>query len=289
VAECLSEEIKLKISLSLKGRKLSPAHKAKIGEGNRGKVRTDAMKRHLHNMLIGYQTPKEIRAKISAKVSGKNHPLYGKHHSSKTKAKLSQVAKARWCNPVIAKRYWQAFNKKPNKAEMRLLNILNRYFPDEWDYVGNGKLLIDGKCPDFTNINGRKQLIELFGDYWHTLENPQDRINIFQKYGYITLIIYERELTTPAKLIAKIVAFQSGKKISYGIIDKQLKLSLKYGGHRDYHGINNPNYGHHHSEETKVKMRTNHCNMSGCNNSFYGKHHTEETKNKMKLVWGKRR
>lgn len=289
VTRYLSKETKHKISLAIKGRKLSAEHKAKIGEGNRGKVRTEAMKLHLHNVLVGYQTPDEVRAKISAKVSGKNHPLYGKHHSSKTKAKMSQIHKAIWRDPSKAKKYWESFHKKPNKAELKLLDILNQYFPNEWAYVGNGKLLIDSKCPDFANVNGKKQVIELFGDYWHRLENPQDRINTFQKYGYTTLVIYERELAIPTKLVAKIIAFQSGEEIPYGIIDRQLKLPLKYGGHRDYHGANNPNYGNRYSKETRAKIRANHCDTSGQKNPFYGKHHTKEAKDKMRLAWRERR
>lgn len=29
---------------------------------------------------------------------------------------------------------------------------------------------IGGLCPDFVNCNGKKVIIELFGDYWHDLD-----------------------------------------------------------------------------------------------------------------------
>jgi len=65
-------------------------------------------------------------------------------------------------------------------------------FPNEWKYAGDGSLIIRGKCPDFVNVNGRKLIIEVFGDYWHSeervgknsKEHMQDRINIFSVVGY---------------------------------------------------------------------------------------------------------
>jgi hypothetical protein len=84
---------------------------------------------------------------------------------------------------------------KPNKKEAQLMILLNDLFPHDYKYTGDGKIIIGGKCPDFTNVNGQKKLVELFGDYWHKGEDPSDRINHFLRYGYYTLVIWERELT----------------------------------------------------------------------------------------------
>lgn len=67
--------------------------------------------------------------------------------------------------------------------------------------------MINGKNPDFTNCNGKKKLIELFGDYWHKGEDPQDRINIFKKFGYDTLVIWESELKDINKVKNKVIKF----------------------------------------------------------------------------------
>ena len=37
----------------------------------------------------------------------------------------------------------------------------------EYDFVGDGKIMIGTKNPDFINIKIKK-IIEVFGDYWHT-------------------------------------------------------------------------------------------------------------------------
>lgn len=44
--------------------------------------------------------------------------------------------------------------------------------------------------PDF--IVGNK-CVELFGNYWHKGENPQDRINKFKEVGFDCLVIWESE------------------------------------------------------------------------------------------------
>ncbi len=49
-------------------------------------------------------------------------------------------------------------------------------------------------CPDFFNINGQKKVIEMFGDYWHQGQNPQDKIDRYAKSGFDCLVIWEREL-----------------------------------------------------------------------------------------------
>lgn len=98
----------------------------------------------------------------------------------------------------------------PNKSEIKLKNILNELCPREWDFVGDGQIIIGGKCPDFINVNGQKKLIELYGDYWHQGENTRTRKRIFKKYGFDTLIIWEKELKNISRLEKKIDNFTRG-------------------------------------------------------------------------------
>ena len=57
------------------------------------------------------------------------------------------------------------------------------------------------------NINGRKSLIELYGDYWHKNDNPQDRIDHFKQFGFDTLVIWEKELKDQEMLVNKLQNF----------------------------------------------------------------------------------
>lgn len=112
-----------------------------------------------------------------------------------------------WSDPEYAKWRGQRFHLRPNKPETVLLNILDQLYPGEWKYTGDFSFMINGKNPDFTNINGQKKLIELFGDYWHKDKNPQDRIDTFKPYGWDTLVIWQRELKNLTRVRFKIHGF----------------------------------------------------------------------------------
>lgn len=89
--------------------------------------------------------------------------------------------------------------RKPNKLEKYLDALLQKHCPGQWQYVGDGEIIISGLSPDFINCNGHKAIIEVFGDYWHSESSPVHQTDygrkaIFAKYGYKTLIIWEHEL-----------------------------------------------------------------------------------------------
>jgi len=84
--------------------------------------------------------------------------------------------------------------KSPSKPEQNVTRILNKHFPKQWLYNGNGnaKTIIGGKIPDFININGRKAVIEVFGTYWHRgLFSEPEIINHYRQFGYDCLVIWE--------------------------------------------------------------------------------------------------
>jgi len=106
----------------------------------------------------------------------------------------------------------KTLDKRPNRAEQTLIDIIQRNnLP--FEYVGDGKVIISGLVPDFINTNGRKELIELFGEYWHTIratrptQTEHGRGAIFKKFGYRTLIIWEKELEDESQVVAKIKNF----------------------------------------------------------------------------------
>ena len=96
---------------------------------------------------------------------------------------------------------------KPNKSEAVLLQILEKFQPGDWKYVGDGSFIIAGKNPDFINVNGKKLIIELFGDYWHKGEDPADRAKLFEPYGFKTLVIWHSELSDLGEVVKKVEEF----------------------------------------------------------------------------------
>jgi hypothetical protein len=129
------------------------------------------------------------------------------HSTEEGNRKLVQSAIKLWQNPEFVMKQMLSRDRRPNKPEIFILNILERFFPGQWKYTGDFSFMVGGKNPDFANINGQKKLIEHFGTYYHRGQNRQDRTNHFKKYGFNTLIIWEDELKNEAKIIGKIRSF----------------------------------------------------------------------------------
>jgi hypothetical protein len=86
-------------------------------------------------------------------------------------------------------------------------SIIQLVRPSEFQYVGDGKVIIEGKCPDWINVNGKKQIIEFFGKRWHKPEDEEIRSIYFAKYGYETLVVWESEIKDLDILKEKIRSF----------------------------------------------------------------------------------
>lgn len=96
---------------------------------------------------------------------------------------------------------------KPNGKELELLGLF-RENDLPYKFVGDGKFWIKGKNPDFINTNHQKSLVELFGDYWHKGDDGEERKEIFARYGYRTLIIWEHELDDKQTLLERVKSFE---------------------------------------------------------------------------------
>jgi len=131
------------------------------------------------------------------------------HNKQGVKEKQSQSQTKLWQDPIYRESQLLAMGKAscifPNKFETFFINLFSAVYP-QCGYTGNFTKIIAGKCPDFVDEEGKK-IIELYGDYWHQDNNPQDRIDIFKKYGYDTLVIWEHELKDMNKLHVKLDEF----------------------------------------------------------------------------------
>jgi len=202
----VSGEARSLLSKALKGRTKSDSTKAKMSSSQ--KLR---MANPLNNPQYGKHLTEECKAKISKSSASRLH-------TEETKHKISDAAKLSWQNPEYRDRCIRATiaasHTRPSEPERVVLNLLNEHYPTEWEYVGDGSFILAGKNPDFVNVNGRKQIIEVFGDFWHKGEDPEDRIEIFRHYGYDTLVIWERELKNLDAVLVKVNSFASSCKDS---------------------------------------------------------------------------
>lgn len=172
-----------KSSLSHMGKPLSEQHKQNL----RGKIPWMKGKHHTK------KTKKQMK-KNHADFRGEKSPLFGSHPNEESLRKMLNIS-------------------TPSGPELYLDFILQNHFPDEWEFTGDGGFILHGLCPDFINCNGRKQIIELFGERWHTGKIPLNRTEagrreIFVRSGYDLLVIWDYELVDEKKVIEKIKDFK---------------------------------------------------------------------------------
>ena len=99
---------------------------------------------------------------------------------------------------------------KPNGIEQSFIELLGS-FHLPFKYVGNGEVWLGNRNPDFINTNGKKQVIELLGTYWHPLFDGANRIEHYKQYGFDCLAIWEDEFKNPLKLGKKVKVFSQVK------------------------------------------------------------------------------
>jgi len=109
---------------------------------------------------------------------------------------------------MIYQRKHGQFCQTPNKVEKQLQELINKnHLP--FKYVGNGEVYLGNRNPDFINTNGKKQVIELFGTYWHPVFDVSQRKEHYKQYGFDCLTVWEDELACPEKVTSKIKRFAS--------------------------------------------------------------------------------
>jgi G:T-mismatch repair DNA endonuclease (very short patch repair protein) len=166
--------------------------------------------------LKGVPKSEEWKLKASlAKIRDKNpmrNPVCTRRMGDAKKGKPNPKVKEFWRlhkDDQIKKMMIGAATKRPNKLELKLIGIIERNrLP--FRAVGNWQVILGGKCPDFLSVNGKKQLLELFGNYWHTVkarESVQERVDHFRQFGFDTLVIWQNELRSEAQVAERIRSF----------------------------------------------------------------------------------
>lgn len=169
-----------------KGRELTKVHKKRISKSNKGQTPWLKGKTGVYSAAT--------LKKMSESRIGRKATL-GERRNNSVGHKRFWAALDSTERDRLIKKALLACHARPTKPELLLESILNDLYPKEWKYVGDGQVIIGGKNPDFINVNGQKKIIEVFGDYWHRNDDPKDRINLFKKYGFKTLVVWQHELT----------------------------------------------------------------------------------------------
>jgi len=230
-----TQENKDKISKTLTGRKQSLETKIKRVKSREGYKHSEETKRKIS---LGRQGIKPSRKAIENRIESrrktakkyrlrsrlcscgcnqrttpghpfiKGHAWRRKKHSDESRRKISRSCMGRKKSEETLKKWLRSCHMKPNRQEEKLDLILQQLFLNEYKLNVRGDLIVlGGKVPDFVNVNGKKKLIELYGDYWHRGQSSQRRINYFKTFGWDTLIIWEKELRNEEVLREKLIGF----------------------------------------------------------------------------------
>lgn len=185
-----------KTAEKLRGRKVgphTPEWNAKISETETGKIVSDKTRAKQRASRCKFIENNPDAERLRAIKTG--DALRGRKQSPEVVA----AVKEKWKDPAYREmrlKQMMQFNV-PNNPETRMIEILKTHdLP--YRFVGDGDLIIGGFNPDFVNCNGKKVLIEVFGDYWHTRKDwearDERRFDVFSQLGYVTVVFWEHEL-----------------------------------------------------------------------------------------------
>lgn len=185
----------------------------KFGNGVRGKKNPEhskRMKKRMNDPVIKEQNRQAMLKRWESEefreavINGANNREVwnkGKQHSKKTIEKLSKKTAENWQDPKLRKRMLsnRGNNVTPTQPEKKIirLKIANLDFVGRYDFwlrLPNGK----NKNPDF-KIRNKNKLIEVFGDYWHKDDDPQELISQYAQIGYDCLVLWESEINSMSK------------------------------------------------------------------------------------------
>jgi very-short-patch-repair endonuclease/endogenous inhibitor of DNA gyrase (YacG/DUF329 family) len=159
----------------------------------------------------------EYREKKSKKIKALwLDPEYKRNWLEKMKVKWSDLQ----YKEMVVKRTMEALQRKPNGLERAVCELLQNYFTNEWRYVGDGKVFIAGCVPDFIHKE-EKWIIEVNGDYWHSLPEGKERDirkkEVYERCGYRLLEIWESEVKLDCRTVVNKIAEYFYEDLDYGV------------------------------------------------------------------------
>lgn len=186
-------------------------------------LRRQKLLEHTHSPWLGKHCPWTaaknrdpcVRARQSARFKGKPlADIIGVDAASRVREHCRQLGLSRrdchcrsWHDspdaPAIIAKIVKSLMKRPTCPEARLIRIIDDYqLP--YKYVGNGEVILGGLNPDFIEVNGKKEVVEVFGDAFHNPKKSfkplrertteEGRRKCYAEYGYRMLVLWVSEM-----------------------------------------------------------------------------------------------
>jgi len=204
----VSEETKKKISLANMDHSVSEATRKKISETLIGRTVSEGTKKRISKTTLGRiigPASREAREKNSRGHMGHKVSLETRERISKAntgripseehKRNMSKSLKSFFANasPERLRDWGTSHHLKPNTPEILLDCYLKKRYPKRWLYNGDGSqgITIGRKIPDFVRRDEVKEVIEVFGTYWHGEDEVEPLILHYEKLGFKCVVIWE--------------------------------------------------------------------------------------------------
>ena len=180
---------------------------SKIGESNREIQRNMSLEEREVISIIHSERQKDVWRNMSLEErevlnskrgKGISEALAGRslEETERILAERSKAGRERWANSSGDERNERVrslykFQNKQTEGEVSVELYKENRSPGKWIYNGNGDILIGGKRPDFVNISGEKEVIEILGGHYHPDEDESKLIKHYKEYGFQCRVIWE--------------------------------------------------------------------------------------------------
>lgn len=214
---------------AIRASKLVPEYRNHLSEAARTwQADPDVKARKRAQFYKQLQMNPEFQAKSKAAVGTlevrRKTSLAAKLRAARPDEKVWRSARMFRCNadPQYRARMAAALNLaikndgiRPTRPELQMYTLLERVSPGKWTYTGDWTFLLGRRNPDFTRTDGMQQVVEVYGDYWHHGQNPNDLISEYSKLGWSCIVIWQHELRDDPSGVERRLAEFCGTPVSF--------------------------------------------------------------------------
>jgi len=215
-----AKSISKSVSKALMGHEVAEETRRRISAGNTGKTMSKESKQRNREAHLGKVMSEDARQNMSIAQSESyvSDPTRSGRISESLRqtnvqdptvnARRSSTMRETWKDPRYVEAWSEGMKKglhtRPNGPETVVLSTLSKHFPGEWKYTGGNDVRIGRHNPDFMNVNGKKQVIEVFGVWWHSEEEVEPLIVHYKKYGFNCLVIWEYDVFDEGLIVERV-------------------------------------------------------------------------------------
>lgn len=174
---------------------------------NKGVPHTKMTKEKISQKLTGHKMHFLDKQKRQEWINRRSEAMKGKPKPPHIQKILAKNRARILADPILREKMsrnaLQALRKRPTSLEKEFMALCGKHSLP-YRYVGNGEIWIGRMNPDFINIDGKKQLVEVLGSYWHNKKETDERIRKYAKYGFECIAIWEDELKDEELVLARL-------------------------------------------------------------------------------------